>query len=75
MWIKVGYWRSMRGRIHRQVHLEGGPRMTAEGCNRDQAQADETWDEEEMLAWREAGSEFCPVCFSDRVYADPAEGS
>ena len=42
MYIEVFYWRSGGNVIHRGASVNSGVRLTAEGCNYDDADSDET---------------------------------
>ena len=42
MYIEVFYWRSGGNVVHRGASVNSGVRLTAEGCNFDDASSDET---------------------------------
>ena len=59
MYIEVFYWRSGSNVVHRGASVNSGVRLTAEGCNFDDAASDETHRIAELV---NADTSYCERC-------------
>lgn len=74
MYIEVFYWRSGGNVLHRGASVDGGVRLTAEGCNFDESASDETHRLADLV---DKGTRYCSRCLppeqtTEQVYGVPA---
>ena len=68
--IEIFYWRSLGNVIHRGARIDGGPRLTAEGCNFDDSRR---WESHHIGDLVIEGSRDCTRCLPDeQIYGVPA---
>lgn len=74
MYIEVFYWRSAGNVIHRGASIDGGTRLTAEGCNFDEAVSNESRRMADLVdkSSRECGRCLPPEQITDKVWGIPA---
>ena len=59
MYLEIFYWRSGNNVIHRGASVNSGVRLTAEGCNFDDAASDETHRIAEVVG---PDTKYCERC-------------
>ena len=71
MYIEVFYWRSRGNVIHRGASVNSGVRLTAEGCNFDDAVSDENHRIAELV---NADTSYCERCMPPEQITEEAYG-
>ena len=74
MYIEVFYWRSGNNVIHQGASVNSGARLTAEGCNFDDSDSDETHLIAEIVG---PDTKYCQRCMpperiTEKVFGVPA---
>jgi len=71
MYFEVFYWRSRGNVVHRGASVDGGARLTAEGCNFDEAMSNESHRIADII---DKSTRYCSRCLTPERITDHNEG-
>jgi hypothetical protein len=71
MYFEVFYWRSSGNVVHRGASVDGGARLTAEGCNFDEALSNES---HRIADIADKSTRYCSRCLAPELTTEQQYG-